>query len=218
MKKARSDKRKESGQGHMKRMTARVGKEVSIKIPGPELLGIELVPKYVDCPVDKQKRDIVIWHAFMGERLDEVDTLNKLLHHDCSKMLRNRHVATAKIDHMKELEVKIAHDVLHALDLLWEVFTEWSDTLDAESKERCFEMLAQALPAGTQLAMKYGTSCNIRRPHSPTLAPLVMPRSRIDSLPESHIKFHHATLPFREIPQKWQSWRYPHDLSRLLRA
>jgi hypothetical protein len=150
VKKARSDKRKESGQGHRKRMTAREGKEVSIKVPGPDLLGIELVPKYIDCSVDKQKRDIVIWHAFMGERLDEVDTLNKLLHHDCSKMLRNRRVARAKIDHMKELEVKIAHDVLHALDLLWEVFTEWSDTLDAESKERCFEMLARALPAGTR--------------------------------------------------------------------
>jgi hypothetical protein len=66
-------------------------------------------------------------------------------------MLHNRHVAKAKIDHMKELQGKIAHDVVHALDLLWEVFNQWSDTLDAESKERCLEMLAQASPAGTRL-------------------------------------------------------------------
>jgi hypothetical protein len=132
-------------------MTAGERKEINIKNLDPELPGKELAPKYVDCPVDEQKRAIVTWHVFMGERLDDVDTLNKMLYHDCSKMLHNRHVAKAKLDHMKELQVKIAHDVVHALDLLWEVFSQWSDILDAESKERCFEMLAQASPAGTRI-------------------------------------------------------------------
>jgi hypothetical protein len=148
---ASTGKRKESAEGHMKRMTIRERKEIRIKIPNPELPGKELAPKYVDCPVDEQKRDIVTWHVFMGERLDDVDTLNKLLYHDCSKMLHNRHTAKAKIDNIKDLQVKIAHDVLHVLDVLWEVFSQWSDTLDAESKERCFEMLAQASPAGTRI-------------------------------------------------------------------
>ena len=87
----------------------------------------------------------------MRERLDDVDTLNKMLYHDCSKMLHNRHVAKAKIVHLKELQVKIADDVVHALDLLWEGFSKWSDTLDAESKERGLEILAQASPAGTRV-------------------------------------------------------------------
>lgn len=151
MKNASSDKRKESAHGDMKRMTASDRKEISIKSPAPELTGIELVPKYVDCPVDKQKRDIVTWHAFMGERLDDVKILNKMLYHDCSKMVHNRHVAKGKIVHLKELQVELSHNVVHALDLLWEIFSKWSDTLDAESKERCFEILAQASPAGTRI-------------------------------------------------------------------
>jgi len=151
VKNASADKRKEFAHGHMKCTSARGEKEISIKIADPELPAQELAPKYVDCPLDEQTRNIVTWHVFMGERLDDVDTLNKLLHHDCSKMLNKRRVAKAKIDHLKELQVKIAHDVLQALDLLWEVFSLWSDTLDAKSKERCVEMLAQASPAGTKI-------------------------------------------------------------------
>jgi len=164
VKNASADKRKGSAQGHIKRLTARKRKGISFRIPDPALPRKELTPKYVDCPVDEQKRDIVIWHVFMGERLDEVDTLNRMLSHDCSKMLHSRHVAKAKIDHLKELQIKIAHDVLHVLDLLWEVFSQWSDTLDAESKERCFEILAQASPAGTRIGdeirrvMKHSTA------------------------------------------------------------
>jgi len=152
---ANTDKRRESAHGHMKRMTAgEKKKEISIRILDPEQPGKELASEYVDCPVDEQKRAIVTWHVFMGERLDDVDTLNKLLYHDCSKMLHNRHVAKAKIDHLKKLQGKIVRDVLHALDLLWEVFSQWSDTLDAESKERSFEMLAQASPASTRIGDK----------------------------------------------------------------
>ena len=119
--------------------------------------------------MDEQKGAIVTWHVFMGERLDDVDTLNKMLYHDCSKMMHKRHVAKAKIDHLKELKVKIADDVLHALDLLWEVFNQWSDTLDAESKEWWPEPVKA--PAGAPLYLKL------------------------------QIKFHRATLPYREILQ-----------------
>jgi hypothetical protein len=66
-------------------------------------------------------------------------------------MLRNRRVAKAKIDHLKERQAQLAHNVVHALDLLWEVFCQWSDTLDPDSKECCFEILAQASPAGTKI-------------------------------------------------------------------
>ena len=151
MKNGSRDKREESEHRHMKRMTATVRKEISIKSPDPELPGQELVPKYVDCPVDEQTRNIVIWHAFTGERLDDVNTLSRMLYHDCSKMLHNRHVVKAKIDHLKELQVELTRNVVHALDLVWDVFSQWSDTLDAESRERCLEILAQASPPGTKI-------------------------------------------------------------------